>query len=75
MATGSEGRESPQLSLRFWLHGSLGKAGLFFCCIACHLLFQVQGASFRGWKEVTSLFNKDDEQHLLERCKSPKSRG
>ncbi|XP_057393437.1 testis development-related protein isoform X1 [Balaenoptera acutorostrata] len=36
---------------------------------------QVQGASFRGWKEVTSLFNKDDEQHLLERCKSPKSRG
>nr|XP_030686394.1 testis development-related protein isoform X2 [Globicephala melas]XP_030686402.1 testis development-related protein isoform X2 [Globicephala melas] len=37
--------------------------------------FQVQGASFRGWKEVTSLFNKDDEQHLLERCKSPKSRG
>ncbi|XP_058905552.1 testis development-related protein [Kogia breviceps] len=36
---------------------------------------QVQGASFRGWKEVTSLFNKDDEQHLLEGCKSPKSRG
>ncbi|XP_017742549.1 PREDICTED: testis development-related protein isoform X3 [Rhinopithecus bieti] len=36
---------------------------------------QVQGASFRGWKEVTSLFNKDDEQHLLERCKSPKSKG
>uniref|UniRef100_A0A2K6S942 Testis development related protein n=1 Tax=Saimiri boliviensis boliviensis TaxID=39432 RepID=A0A2K6S942_SAIBB len=35
----------------------------------------VQGASFRGWKEVTSLFNKDDEQHLLERCKSPKSKG
>ncbi|XP_006866771.1 PREDICTED: testis development-related protein [Chrysochloris asiatica] len=36
---------------------------------------QVQGTSFRGWKEVTSLFNKDDEQHLLERCKSPKSKG
>uniref|UniRef100_A0A8C3YGT2 Testis development related protein n=1 Tax=Catagonus wagneri TaxID=51154 RepID=A0A8C3YGT2_9CETA len=36
---------------------------------------QVQGPSLRGWKEVTSLFNKDDEQHLLERCKSPKSRG
>ncbi|XP_006141743.2 testis development-related protein [Tupaia chinensis] len=36
---------------------------------------QVQGASFRGWKEVTSLFNKDDEQQLLERCKSPKSKG
>ncbi|XP_064441803.1 testis development-related protein [Mirounga angustirostris] len=36
---------------------------------------QVQGPSFRGWKEVTSLFNKDDEQHLLERCKSPKSKG
>ncbi|KAM5264306.1 testis development-related protein isoform 2-T2 [Ctenodactylus gundi] len=36
---------------------------------------QVQGASFRGWKDVTALFNKDDEQHLLERCKSPKSKG
>ncbi|XP_023406343.2 testis development-related protein [Loxodonta africana] len=36
---------------------------------------QVQGASFRGWKEVTSLFNRDDKQHLLERCKSPKSKG
>ncbi|XP_048186960.1 testis development-related protein [Perognathus longimembris pacificus] len=35
---------------------------------------QVQGAGFRGWKEVTSLFSKDDEQHLLERCKSPKSK-
>ncbi|CAK6442533.1 unnamed protein product [Pipistrellus nathusii] len=34
-----------------------------------------QGAGFRGWKEVTSLFNDDDEQHLLGRCKSPKSRG
>uniref|UniRef100_A0A8C6S2C0 Testis development related protein n=1 Tax=Nannospalax galili TaxID=1026970 RepID=A0A8C6S2C0_NANGA len=33
------------------------------------------GASFRGWKEVTSLFNKDDEQHLLEACNSPKSKG
>uniref|UniRef100_A0A452F4C6 Testis development related protein n=1 Tax=Capra hircus TaxID=9925 RepID=A0A452F4C6_CAPHI len=32
------------------------------------------GASFRGWKEVTSLFNKDDEQQLLEGRKSPKSR-
>ncbi|KAM5313024.1 testis development-related protein isoform 2-T2 [Glossophaga mutica] len=36
---------------------------------------QVQGASFRGWKEVTSLFSNDDEQHLLGRCRSPKSRG
>nr|XP_019569240.1 PREDICTED: testis development-related protein [Rhinolophus sinicus]XP_019569241.1 PREDICTED: testis development-related protein [Rhinolophus sinicus] len=36
---------------------------------------QVQGASFRGWKEVTSPFNDDDEQHLLESCKSPRSRG
>ncbi|XP_023558411.1 testis development-related protein [Octodon degus] len=36
---------------------------------------RVQGTSFRGWKDVTSLFNKDDEQHLLERCKSPKSKG
>lgn len=35
----------------------------------------VQGTSFRGWKDVTSLFNKDDEQHLLERCKSAKSKG
>lgn len=35
---------------------------------------QVPGASFRGWKEVTSLFNKDDEQQLLEGRKSPKSR-
>ncbi|XP_036153811.1 testis development-related protein [Myotis myotis] len=34
-----------------------------------------QGAGFRGWKEVTSLFNDDDEEHLLGRCKSPKSRG
>ncbi|KAI4580446.1 hypothetical protein MJG53_020284, partial [Ovis ammon polii x Ovis aries] len=34
----------------------------------------VPGASFRGWKEVTSLFNKDDEQQLLEGRKSPKSR-
>ncbi|KGL82214.1 Testis development-related protein, partial [Tinamus guttatus] len=36
---------------------------------------QVQGASFRGWKEVTSMFNKDDEQQLLAGCKSPKSKG
>lgn len=36
---------------------------------------QVQGASFRGWKEVTSLFSNEDEQHLLGRCRSPKSRG
>uniref|UniRef100_A0A8D2NU31 Testis development related protein n=35 Tax=Passeriformes TaxID=9126 RepID=A0A8D2NU31_ZOSLA len=35
----------------------------------------VQGASFRGWKEVTSMFNKDDEQQLLAGCKSPKSKG
>ncbi|KAM4836626.1 testis development-related protein [Thomomys bottae] len=35
---------------------------------------QVQGAGFRGWKEVTSLFSKDDEQHLLERGKSPRSK-
>ncbi|XP_054417116.2 testis development-related protein isoform X2 [Pongo abelii] len=40
-----------------------------------NIVMMVQGASFRGWKEVTSLFNKDDEQHLLERCKSPKSKG
>uniref|UniRef100_A0A9L0JDX7 Testis development related protein n=1 Tax=Equus asinus TaxID=9793 RepID=A0A9L0JDX7_EQUAS len=37
--------------------------------------WQVQGASFRGWKEVTSLFNKDDEQRLLESCESPRSKG
>ncbi|KFP88341.1 Testis development-related protein, partial [Acanthisitta chloris] len=36
---------------------------------------QVQGAAFRGWKEVTSLFNKDDEQQLLAGCKSAKSKG
>lgn len=36
---------------------------------------QVQGVSFRGWKEVTSLFNKDDEQYLLESRKPPKSKG
>ncbi|XP_060090773.1 testis development-related protein isoform X2 [Heteronotia binoei] len=36
---------------------------------------QVQGAGFRGWKEVTSIFNKDDEQQLLTGCKSPKSKG
>ncbi|EPQ18000.1 hypothetical protein D623_10002989 [Myotis brandtii] len=37
--------------------------------------FTPLGAGFRGWKEVTSLFNDDDEEHLLGRCKSPKSRG
>ncbi|XP_053772821.1 testis development-related protein [Desmodus rotundus] len=36
---------------------------------------QVQGASFRGWKDVASLLSNDDEQHLLGRCRSPKSRG
>nr|XP_056712525.1 testis development-related protein isoform X1 [Euleptes europaea] len=36
---------------------------------------KVQGAGFRGWKEVTSVFNKDDEQQLLTGCKSPKSKG
>ncbi|XP_051831976.1 testis development-related protein isoform X1 [Antechinus flavipes] len=39
------------------------------------LATKVQGASFRGWKEVTSMFNKDDEQQLLEKCKSPKFKG
>uniref|UniRef100_A0A4X2KSP2 Testis development related protein n=1 Tax=Vombatus ursinus TaxID=29139 RepID=A0A4X2KSP2_VOMUR len=39
------------------------------------LTWKVQGASFRGWKEVTSMFNKDDEQQLLEKCKSPKFKG
>ncbi|XP_045391889.1 testis development-related protein [Lemur catta] len=34
-----------------------------------------QGASFRGWEEVTPLFNTDDQQRLLERRESPKSRG
>uniref|UniRef100_A0A803JDE3 Testis development-related protein n=1 Tax=Xenopus tropicalis TaxID=8364 RepID=A0A803JDE3_XENTR len=34
----------------------------------------VQGASFRGWKEVTSIFNKDDEQQLLKGAKCPKSK-
>ncbi|KAG8517561.1 Testis development-related protein, partial [Galemys pyrenaicus] len=34
----------------------------------------VQGAGFRGWKEVTSLFNRDDEQHLLKGCRQPKTR-
>uniref|UniRef100_A0A4W3JIQ6 Testis development related protein n=1 Tax=Callorhinchus milii TaxID=7868 RepID=A0A4W3JIQ6_CALMI len=32
----------------------------------------VQGASLKGWKEVTSLFNKDDEHRL---GKSQRSRG
>ncbi|XP_074717764.1 testis development-related protein isoform X1 [Strix uralensis] len=40
-----------------------------------HSTQEVQGASFRGWKEVTSMFNKDDEQQLLAGCKSPKSKG
>ncbi|MEE6476669.1 hypothetical protein FKM82_011173 [Ascaphus truei] len=38
------------------------------------LATKVQGASFRGWKEVTSIFNKDDEQQLLKGSKSPKSK-
>ncbi|KAG8444952.1 hypothetical protein GDO86_009927 [Hymenochirus boettgeri] len=38
------------------------------------LATKVQGASFRGWKEVTSIFNKDDEQQLLKGAKSPKSK-
>ncbi|XP_036596484.1 testis development-related protein-like [Trichosurus vulpecula] len=39
------------------------------------LATKVQGARFRGWKEVTSMFSKDDEQQLLEKCKSPKFKG
>ncbi|XP_066468479.1 testis development-related protein [Tiliqua scincoides] len=39
------------------------------------LATKVQGAGFRGWKEVTSIFSKDDEQQLLTGCKSPKSKG
>ncbi|XP_058033603.1 testis development-related protein [Ahaetulla prasina] len=39
------------------------------------LATKVQGAGFRGWKEVTSIFNKDDEQQLLTGCRSPKSKG
>ncbi|KAH1173539.1 hypothetical protein KIL84_017378, partial [Mauremys mutica] len=39
------------------------------------LATKVQSASFRGWKEVTSMFNKDDEQQLLAGCKAPKSKG
>ncbi|XP_041420672.1 testis development-related protein-like isoform X2 [Xenopus laevis] len=38
------------------------------------LATKVQGASFRGWKEVTSIFNKDDEQQLLKGAKCPKSK-
>lgn len=38
------------------------------------LATKVQGASFRGWKDVTSIFNKDDEQQLLKGSKSPKSK-
>ncbi|XP_069091930.1 testis development-related protein [Pleurodeles waltl] len=39
------------------------------------LATKVQGASFRGWKDVTSIFNKDDEKQLLTGSKSPKSKG
>nr|XP_020638290.1 testis development-related protein isoform X1 [Pogona vitticeps] len=39
------------------------------------LATKVQGAGFRGWKEVTSIFGKEDEQQLLTGCKSPKSKG
>ncbi|XP_034622790.1 testis development-related protein [Trachemys scripta elegans] len=39
------------------------------------LATKVQSAGFRGWKEVTSMFNKDDEQQLLAGCKAPKSKG
>lgn len=38
------------------------------------LATKVQGAGFRGWKDVTSIFNKDDEQQLLKGSKSPKSK-
>ncbi|XP_075720243.1 testis development-related protein isoform X2 [Rhinoderma darwinii] len=38
------------------------------------LATKVQGASFRGWKDVTSIFNKDDEQQLLKGSKSPKTK-
>ncbi|XP_039603639.1 si:ch211-225h24.2 isoform X2 [Polypterus senegalus] len=36
---------------------------------------EVQGASFRGWKEMTSLFNKDDEHQLLTGSKLTKIKG
>ncbi|RXM27136.1 Testis development-related protein [Acipenser ruthenus] len=36
---------------------------------------KVQGASFRGWKEMTSLFNKDDEHQLLTASKPTKVKG
>ncbi|MBN3285627.1 TDRP protein, partial [Polyodon spathula] len=36
---------------------------------------QVQGASFRGWKEMTSLFSKDDEHQLLTGSKPTKVKG
>ncbi|KAJ7340977.1 hypothetical protein JRQ81_004264 [Phrynocephalus forsythii] len=39
------------------------------------LATKVQGAGFRGWKEVASIFGKEDEQQLLTGCKSPKSKG
>ncbi|XP_043929486.1 testis development-related protein isoform X2 [Protopterus annectens] len=36
---------------------------------------KVQGAGFLAWKEVTSLFNKDDEKQLLTDGKTSKPRG
>lgn len=42
---------------------------------ASQLATKVQGAGFWGWKEVTSIFSKDDEEQLLTGCKSPKSKG
>ncbi|XP_039603638.1 si:ch211-225h24.2 isoform X1 [Polypterus senegalus] len=39
------------------------------------LASKVQGASFRGWKEMTSLFNKDDEHQLLTGSKLTKIKG
>lgn len=32
---------------------------------------QAQGVGFRGWRDV---FGKDDEQHLLQTCKPPRTR-
>lgn len=35
--------------------------------MTCFLCFtQMQGASVKGWKSVTALFNKEDEHQLLE---------
>ncbi|KAK1170726.1 testis development-related protein [Acipenser oxyrinchus oxyrinchus] len=39
------------------------------------LASKVQGAGFRGWKEMTSLFNKDDEHQLLTESKPAKVKG